>query len=420
MQIRISQARLAVIYIISAAVGLPIVFVSLGKLLLVITALICLMNSVVGQKDQLTFVPALTVKWILVSLFAMTLSIAWSTAPNTEAYSSFAKYGKLILIALLPMLIRSRREGLLALTVFVAAQAFLLLSSWMLFLQLPTPWAVSDMAHTHYAVFSSYLDQSIMSAVFAAVCWHLRPLLSQRWHRSAAVLVAMAAVINVFFVLEGRSGHLVAIAMLSMAMMWALPKKYRLLVILLPFLIALGTYAGSVKVRERANLMIFEASAYGNDTNRATSTGIRLGFWSQAIHIIKAHPWTGTGAGSWSTEYNQLERARNTKHVDIAENGNPHQEYLLWGVQLGVPGLLLFCTLIAAMFRDSFKLEGPFKRTTQSVIVAFAVACMFNSSLYDALIGDFFCVLLGLLFAFEAARTRQSLHSSDEQLQPVK
>ena len=404
----------------SAAVGLPIAFVSLAKLLLVVTGLIYLINPVTWQKTQRTFFPTMTVIWILLSILAMAVSITWSSAPSTDTYSSFAKYGKLLLIALLPLLIRSRQEGLLALTVFVTVQAFLLLSSWMLFLHLPMPWATSSTARTQYAVFSSYLDQGIMSAVLAAVCWHLRPLLLHQWQQNTAVLVAVSAVVNVLFVLEGRSGHLVAIALLSMAIMWALPKKYRLLVILLPFLIALGVYAGSVKVHERANLMISEASAFGNDTNRATSTGIRLGFWSDAIQIIKEHPWGGTGAGSWSTQYNQLERARNAKHVDIAGNGNPHQEYLLWGVQLGVPGLLLFCTLIAAMFRDSFKLERPFKRTSQSVIVAFAVACMFNSSLYDALIGDFFCVLLGLLFAFEAVQTRRSLHGSDEQLQTIR
>ena len=404
----------------SAAVGLPIAFVSLAKLLLVVAGLIYLVNPVSGQKTQRTFFPTMTVIWILLSILAMAVSITWSSAPSTDTYSSFAKYGKLLLIALLPLLIRSRQEGLLALTVFVTVQAFLLLSSWMLFLHLPTPWATSSMARTQYAVFSSYLDQGIMSATLAAVCWHLRSLLSHQWQQNTAVLIAVSAVVNVLFVLEGRSGRLVAIALLSMAIMWALPKKYRLLVILLPFLIALGVYAGSVKVHERANLMISEASAFGNDTNRATSTGIRLGFWSDAIHIIKEHPWGGAGAGSWSTQYNQLERARNAKHVDIAGNGNPHQEYLLWGVQLGVPGLLLFCTLIAAMFRDSFKLERPFKRTSQSVIVAFAVACMFNSSLYDALIGDFFCVLLGLLFAFEAARTRRSPHGSDEQLQTIR
>ena len=132
----------------SAAVGLPIAFVSLAKLLLVVAGLIYLVNPVSGQKTQRTFFPTMTVIWILLSILAMAVSITWSSAPSTDTYSSFAKYGKLLLIALLPLLIRSRQEGLLALTVFVTVQAFLLLSSWMLFLHLPTPWTTSSMART--------------------------------------------------------------------------------------------------------------------------------------------------------------------------------------------------------------------------------------------------------------------------------
>ena len=403
----------------SASVGLPITFISLAKLVLVLTGLIFLVSPPSGKTDHHAFFPTMTVVLILMSLFAMAVGITWSSAPSADAYSSLAKYGKLLLIVLLPLLIRSRQEGLLALAVFVGFQTFLLASSWMLFLHLPIPWAISSMAQTQYAVFSSYLDQGIMGAVLAAVCWHLRPLLSQQWQRNVAVLIAAAAAVNVLFVLEGRSGHVVTIALLSLSVMWALPKKYRLLAVLLPFLIGLGIYAGSVKVHERANLMLSEVTTYENDTNRATSTGIRLGFWSQAVDIIKVHPWTGTGVGSWSTEHNRLEASQATAHVAIAGNGNPHQEYLLWGVQLGLPGLLIFCMLLAAMVRDSFKLEAPFKRATQSVIVAFSLACMFNSSLYDALIGDFFCVILGLLFAFEVARTRPFVPSSAAQQRSV-
>ena len=36
---------------------------------------------------------------------------------------------------------------------------------------------------------------------------------------------------------------------------------------------------------------------------------------------------------------------------------------------------------------------------TASALLALAVACLFNSTLYDGLIGDFFCVLIGLLLA---------------------
>ena len=50
--------------------------------------------------------------------------------------------------------------------------------------------------------------------------------------------------------------------------------------------------------------------------------------------------------------------------------------------------------------RDFHKMERPIARAGQSVLLALAVSCLFNSSLYDAYIGDFFCVSLGVLLAY--------------------
>jgi hypothetical protein len=47
-------------------------------------------------------------------------------------------------------------------------------------------------------------------------------------------------------------------------------------------------------------------------------------------------------------------------------------------------------------------MDEKFKRALQTCVAGLAVACLFNSSLYDALIGDFFCVTLGLLLALGA------------------
>lgn len=71
----------------------------------------------------------------------------------------------------------------------------------------------------------------------------------------------------------------------------------------------------------------------------------------------------------------------------------------MWGVQLGIPGVLLLLTFLAAVFRDTLGADPASTRAAQSVLAALAVACFFNSPIYDALIGDFFCVALGLMLA---------------------
>ena len=375
------------------------VIISIAKLFLLILGLtVVLFARRAPTSDQLLKGMNTPIA-VMIALAAFAISLLWTVAPQADALGSLAKYGKLLTVVILLIAIRNRREAIYALSSFVVAQTFLLASSWMLFAHLPVPWATSHMALTQYAVFSSYLDQGIMSAVLAAICWHLREHAPGRLGPKLAIFVAFLALANVFFVLMGRSAHVIAIALISIAIMWELPKKYRAVVVLLPFLLAVGLFFMSSKVRDILNLVQTEVSAYSDKHKPNTSSGIRLDLWSTAIQIIGEHPVLGSGIGSWSTQFNLLQREKDPAHIDIAGNGNPHQEFLLWGVQLGIPGILLFTALLFSIWRDTLKMAKPYARATQSTLLALAVACLFNSSLYDAQIGDFFCVLIGLLLA---------------------
>lgn len=391
--------RLAVVCLAAASVGLSMAIISISKLLLLICGMATLLFSQSTPQPGRPLNELRTPVAVLVAIFAFALSLFWTVAPQADALGSVAKYGKLIVITLMMVLIRSRREAMWALGAFVLAQLFLMASSWMLFAHLPVPWATSNMALSEYAVFSSYLDQGIMSAVFAAICWHLRGLAPGRFGKHLAIFLALMALFNVLFVLSGRSGHVVAIALLSVAIMWELPKRYRPVVVLLPFLLALILFFSSTKVRERLAQVRTEMQSYSPQGEPTTSSGIRLGFWRAAIQIVAEHPLAGSGVGSWSSEYNRYQREKVPAHKDIDGNGNPHQEYLLWGVQLGIPGILLIFGLMLAVLRDTKGMKRPYARAVQSALLALAMACFFNSSIYDALIGDFFCVLLGLLLA---------------------
>jgi O-antigen ligase len=391
--------RLAVICLAAASVGLPIAIISIAKLLLLGCVLAVPLLARNLPKDGAPLLKTWTLPAVLAALLAFTLSLLWTVAPQAEALGSLAKYGKLLIIIVMMALIRERREAVYALGAFALSQLLVVASSWLLFADLPVPWATSRNTLSHYTVFSGYLDQGIMSAVFAAVCWHLRSLVPGRYGPQIAVAVAVAALGNVFFVLAGRTGQLVGVAMLSLAIMWQLPKKYRIAVAALPFLLVLLLYVSSPMVRERLTLLKTEVQSYSPQQETNTSSGVRLTFWRTAAQLIAQRPLAGAGIGSWSTEYNRMERQKNPAHEDIDPNGNPHQEYLYWGVQLGIPGLLLFAALMLSALRDTMKMETAHARAAQSALLALAVCCLFNASLYDGLIGDFFCVLIGLLLA---------------------
>ena len=391
--------RLAVICLAAASVGLSIVIVSVSKLLLFLTGLVWLLaprkNSADSPLRRLKSTPVA----VIGVLMAMAFSLMWTTAPDSDAYGSLAKYGKLLSILILFLLIKTRRDALCAVGAFFMAQCFLVASSWLLFADVALPWATSNMAATEYAVFSSYLDQGIISALFAVLCWHLRELIPGRHGRLLGILLAVLTLCNVFFVLRGRPGHVVAIALISLAVMWDLPSRYRLAAVLAPFVLVFALAAGSDKLRERLSLVSTEVQSYSSQQVTTTSSGIRLGLWSSSIQMIGQHPWVGTGVGSWSTEYNLLQRHKNPLHKDIRGNFNPHGEYLLWGVQLGVAGILIFVLMLSAVIADARRMHKNEARAVWSSVAALAIASLFNSSLYDAFIGDFFCIVIGLLLA---------------------
>ena len=403
----ILTVRFCLVCAVAASVGLSIALISIAKFVLFISALSLLINGMfnvsAGNRRFIPHLPRYTTRAVLIVLAIFGLSLIWTTAQTGESVGSLAKYGKLLTIVLLACMLKNRQEVFYALAVFIAAQAFLVLSSWMLYFGMPVPWATSRMATNEFAVFSTYLDQAIMSATAAAVCWHLRFYAPGRYGSFFAVTIALLCLFNVLFVLIGRTGHVVAIALISLAVMWELPRRFRWLIVILPIIFLLILTATSQKVQSRIEMVKNEVEAFsiakGVNLSSGSSSGIRLHFWHRSLQSIGESPFIGSGVGSWSNEYNRLEKQSNPTGLMVGERSNPHQEYLLWGVQLGVPGIFLLLALMISIMKDTLSMETQAARATQSALLALAVACLFNSSLYDAQIGDFFCVVLGLLLA---------------------
>lgn len=393
-----ANARFFLVCFAALAVALPMAIISIAKLLLFFCALVVIASAWLRRSPTKASLPDSASPMILLALAAMALSYLWSTGSTDEALIAFAKHGKLVLIPVFLLLIRSRREALVALAFFVGGQMFLLSSTWLMFLGISIPWAMSKEAGISYAVFSSYLDQSIMTAVLAALCWHMRDYVPTRYRSFLGLTLSGLALACVFFVFQGRTGHLVAITLITLAIAWEIPKRFRMSVVLIPLVLLVVLAASSSKVHNGLTEISSSIESFNKSGDISSSSSIRLNLWHRSLQAIAENPWKGTGVGSWSQEFNRQE-ARHAPATFVKITGNPHQEYLLWGVELGVPGIALFCAVLLALFRDSLRMEQPTRRAMQSVLAALAVACLFNSSLYDALIGDFFCVAVALVLA---------------------
>jgi O-antigen ligase len=400
-----SKLRLFSLVFFAFSVGLGIAVTSVAKSLVLLVGLVSLVNALINslraRTSQNSAHAHTALRWtpiaILLGLAALALTLAWTPVPLDEALSAWIKHSKLLMIPLMVLLIRSWREAKTVLMAYLAAQVLLLVSSWLLVLHVPVPWATSDTALTDYTVFSSYLDQSIMTCVVAAICWHLLPLVPGRRWRAAAYVVIALGLCSTVFVMQGRTGHLVAVAMVSLSIMWRLPMRYRILALMTPAVLMAVLVACSPVMYERFSSAYGEITAFTQQANNRSSSGERLNYWQRSIEAITERPLTGHGVGSWSAQYLRLDQGRgNPPTFNIR---NPHQEFLLWGVEAGLAGCLLLMLVFLAMFADARRLPPPVARAAQSVLVALFICCLFNSALFDGKIGDFFCVTTGVLLA---------------------
>ncbi len=399
--------RLFVVCLAALTVSLPIAWISLAKFLLFVVGLVFLLaNHWTGRRDTALH-QLWTTRVLLVSMLVWAASLLWSQTDSEHALYSYVKHAKLMGIVLMVSLIYTAREARTVTRYFAFGSAFLLISSWLLFVGIPIPWDAH--AATKYVVFSTYLDQSIMFAAAAAVFWHLRD--EGLWPRWPAVVLAVLALVNVLLLLDGRTGYVVALTVLSMALMWAMPKRLRLLTLIVtPIVLLGGLTLGSSKVQERVSVAMQEARDYAvvSRVGVDTSIGWRLNAWHRSLQAIQENPLMGTGVGAWTITIKRIEGKAANALFGEGNHSNPHQELLLWGVELGLGGALLFIGIFVCLVRDAMRFPRSIQYATLSVVASMALACMFNSTLYDDWIGDFFCITLGLLFAL-GVRSQQDV-----------
>lgn len=405
------RLRLGLVCLMALAASLPIAIISLGKLLLFVFALGFFAIAALRGKADFGVAALRLLRSPFVVLLAMALfglSLAWTEADANTALLALVKHGKLLVIVLLASLIRTPGEAKVAFFAFALGQFGLLALSWLLAAGLPVPWLRTSVGGV---VFSSYLDQGIIFASSAAVFWHLqalalpRPLLP-RWLATAFVV---GALVSVFLVLIGRTAFVVAAALLGLAMVWALPARLRLTAFVGAPLLVMGVlYLSWSHLPSRVSMIAVEAQKFSEKADVSTSSGWRLNAWQRSVQAIGEEPLLGHGVGGWTSAVKRLQGPYGTEVFGAGLLSNPHQEYLLWGVELGVGGVLLLLLLHWSLARDFSRFPQPLYRAGVSVVVAMAIACLFNSSLYDGLIGDYFCIVLGLLLGLGLALRNES------------
>ncbi|MCY7318768.1 MAG: O-antigen ligase family protein [Ramlibacter sp.] len=387
------------VYLTAAMLPFSLAATNIFKLLMVLFAVAALVIGFRRREPMPQWRQLRTPAMVAAMLVVLSLSLLYTSAPLTEALNDLNKYGKLLLIPLVLLLVRKRDEALFALGLYAVGESFVVLSSYLLSAGLPLPWVVKPLSTrvSVGVVYSSYLDQSLMTVGLATLAWHLRHDFPSRHGVRIALGVVLLCAVNVLLFLPGRSAQVALLLAMALALFWATPGRGRPAAVLLPLLLLGALMALSPHFKDRVAAVVTESIAYSNGDRAPTSSGARLNLWQRSVEAIREKPLAGHGLGSWNAVYRRLEGpGLSPVFVNLR---NPHQEYLLWGVQLGLVGVALLLAFEVMLLRDGARFRSDVRHATWSIAAIFAVVCLFNSSLFDALIGDYFCMVLGLLLA---------------------
>jgi len=144
----------------------------------------------------------------------------------------------------------------------------------------------------------------------------------------------------------------------------------------------------------RINQAIHEVKTY--DQNDETSVGLRITFVRNGLKLIKAHPFFGTGTGSYNTEYMAIKPTPPDLKIGPP---NPHNSYIYIAVQFGIVGLILLLLFWAIPLLYSKFLPEREKYIARGIVLAMIIGSFSDNHILYILSRYLYMYFIAISFA---------------------
>jgi O-antigen ligase len=315
------------------------------------------------------------------------IGVLYSVAPLHESTRVLLKYRELLYLPLFLLLCRDQPSARAGLFGFFAAMAVIVALG---LYQFAFSMISARPANAHLSLLGSHIAEGVMMAL-ASYYLAVEAISDSRRRKYWASAAALALLYDAF-ISAGRTGYIVAFCLAVLLLFQTAPRKWLLAGIALIALSAGGLFLISPELRYRMSGVV--SSLQGRSDNHASvGVDLRMQFYRGSLALIQRHPIFGTGTGSFEHVYNQQAAANNQVFTS-----NPHNEYLMIGVQTGLVGVLAFLAFLGTPWIAAARLPRTDAWRGRAVTLALAVSCLFNSSLLDHIDGQSFAFQIGLFF----------------------
>ena len=327
--------------------------------------------------------------WMALIFFALyVVGAIYSVAPSAQIDNFLGKYAKLLILPLLVAVLDADKWRRPAIDAFLVAAGLAVAVSYARFFGLLQPFPDPNQAYTAfqnrisfgtYLAFASYL-----------LAWRSIHDSRKRWFWA---ILAFLYGLSVLMINNGRTGYVIILVLVILLFFQKFGLKGVAVGLIAVSFLGSAAFLLSPTSNERITRTIqnFEKYKTGEGATE-TSTGLRLQFYHHSIEIISKNLFLGTGTGSFPEEY-----AKSVAGTNDIRTSNPHNEYFLTAVQLGLVGLAVLLIFGFSLWQSTTSMVGENRAALQGLVLTIGIGCLFNSQLLDAGEGRFFVVLSGII-----------------------
>lgn len=397
-----SQLMLLALFSVAFSTALTNIFVGLGYIVFILAIISSAPLRAVLRQPRL-MAPGL----LALTLLALyLLGASWTIAPHADLMTALKKYSRLLILPIVVAL--SWRDPAMprrALVYSLAGIGVLVVSIYLTSLGLMPQsslgwWRVSSDTKDAF-VFRNHITIGILLAFACSAALLYATHATSSRQRTPALLGALLVAIPVMFLSQGRTGFVVLlVGLLTVFLLRVRLTVLRVIGALLA-LAALGAavYMTSPNIRSRTNDMVYEIQY-----DKAQSpNGLRKSFIEEGLRMFAAHPVIGLGTGAFAKAYEPVALRNWPPGSEMAVSRHqPHSEFMLAAVQLGLVGLAAYFAMLGSLARAAMgprTLPRSFQKDVLTVLLAvYIVASSFNSLLWDTTEAHWFLLLSGCLY----------------------
>jgi O-antigen ligase len=251
-----------------------------------------------------------------------------------------------------------------------------------------------------WVVFHGHILHNAFLAL--ASIFFLWEILNQNLNRKTRIWFLIAYLIcfiDIMFIVNGRTGQLMLLAMSAFLFVYRLRLKGAMILVALGIVVTPLLYF-SPMVQKGIQDYRSDSKKY-EDGNSMTSVGLRYEFHQKSTQLIKLSPVIGTGTGSFRFAYQNY-----TKFTGIRATSNPHCDWLWIGVETGGLGIMAFALFLLLNIFSLNKLSTYYKCMGFTLLLGYLLAGLQNSFFIDNVTGMAFIVIMTAIIVAGSVRKR--------------